>query len=111
MATGLEPDSIPLLLDEWEEVKHESLENKVSNVRILSDDVDGLVVVDSLSEDERDLYDDADEKEEGIKGVADVDYLPENDNEIVMVKGEWMLNLSLGVSRFQNIIFLGILLT
>lgn len=91
MATGLEPDSIPLLktlLDEWEEVTDESLENKVVNVRIVSDEVDGLVVVDSLSENEGDLYDDADEKEEGIKGVADVDYLPENDNEISMIKGE-----------------------
>lgn len=91
MATGLEPDCIPLvetLLDEWEEVTDESLENKVINVRVVSDEVDGLVVVDSLSENEGDLYDDADEKEEGIKGVADVDYLPENDNEISMIKGE-----------------------
>lgn len=83
-------------------------------IRVISDDIENMVIVDhdlephpdkgikqdpSLSrvtdpheqrEDTIPLIQDEEDdeyEEDGLKGVADVDYLPENENEIAMIRG------------------------
>ena len=71
-------------------------------IKIVSEELDSLVIVDSVktqtdssSEDiqfPHERYDsptdNSDHEEEGVKGVADIDYLPENDSEITMIRGK-----------------------
>ena len=78
MATGYQP---LVEEDDWETVpsipKTYPLFSSPSRgvegpLRVVSDDIENLVII---------------EKEDGPKGVADVDYLPIKDNEVPMIRG------------------------
>lgn len=73
--------------DDWEKVA-EVTAIEIPCIRVISDDVENMVIVETIgqSRDPGEGDEDSDE-EQGIKGVADVDYLPENDNEVSMVRG------------------------
>ena len=82
MATGFQVDELPLIPEDSPPVSGEW-----EHVPYLKEGEEKLSEPNNYSLLQEDYYDDEEDEENGVKGVADVDFIPENDTCIELQKG------------------------